>query len=261
VELNQVLIMDMLRSHGHEVTLAVNGKEAVRLATKERFDVVLMDVQMPVMDGIEATRLIRALPGPASDVPVLALSAGASARERERYLAAGMNDALTKPIDWPQLFDALANYGSPGAASRRTAAGQEADLSVQQPSAGSLAAVAPHTVSPIDTAVLDRLRRLQGKTEDLIAKLSEIFARDTGRRLEELEDAVHRADTLAVVQLAHAIKGSAANLGAQIVVQICAGIETRAEAADLSSASAQMDELRREFSRACDALTAKPRVA
>jgi HPt (histidine-containing phosphotransfer) domain-containing protein len=223
---------------------------------RERFDVVLMDVQMPVLDGIEATRLIRALPRPASEVLVFALSAGVSARERERYLAAGMNDALTKPIDWPQLFEALATYGSPGATGR-----EAAHLPARQPSLAPVAAATPHTVSPIDTAVLDRLRRLQGGTDDLIAKLSEIFARVTGRRLEELGDAVRRGDAPAVVQLAHAIKGSAANLGAQIVAQICADIETRAEAADLSSASAQLDELRREFARACDALTAKPLVA
>jgi len=93
VELNQVLIADMLRAHGHEVTLAVNGMEAVALAAREHFDVVLMDVQMPVMDGVEATQRIRRLPPPAGEVPVLALSANVMPAERERYMAAGMNGA------------------------------------------------------------------------------------------------------------------------------------------------------------------------
>jgi CheY-like chemotaxis protein len=90
VKLNQALIADMLRSHGHDVTIAVNGEEAVRLVRLESFDIVLMDVQMPVMDGVEANRRIRALPSPAGQVPVLALSANVMAHERECYLSAGM---------------------------------------------------------------------------------------------------------------------------------------------------------------------------
>ncbi|HVE21019.1 MAG TPA: ATP-binding protein [Acidocella sp.] len=108
VELNRVLIADKLRSYGHEVVTAENGQEAVALAARERFDVVLMDVRMPGMDGVEATRQIRTLPPPAGAVPVLALSANVLPEEQARYLAAGMNGTLTKPIDWPQLCTALA---------------------------------------------------------------------------------------------------------------------------------------------------------
>ena len=132
VEMNQLLISDMLRHHGHDVTLAVNGLDAIALAAREHFDVVLMDVQMPVMDGIEATRRIRALPPPAGNVPVLALSANAMALDLKRYMAAGMNGALTKPIDWPQLFEALAKYGPPGesAKTHEDAAGAGTSLTV-----------------------------------------------------------------------------------------------------------------------------------
>ena len=111
VELNRLLIADMLRSHGHEVTPAANGLEAVEMAEREPFDVILMDVQMPVMNGIEATRRIRKLPPPAGAVPVLALSANVREEDQARYRAAGMNGALAKPIDWPEVFDALALYG------------------------------------------------------------------------------------------------------------------------------------------------------
>ena len=241
VEMNQLLISDMLRHHGHDVTLAVNGLDAIALAAREHFDVVLMDVQMPVMDGIEATRRIRALPPPAGNVPVLALSANAMALDLKRYMAAGMNGALTKPIDWPQLFEALTKYGGQG-----DLPGSQTDITVP-----------PDIGSPIDPAIFDRLRSLQSNTGDLTSKLTELFVRDVGQRLAQLREALHRADAPAVAQLAHAIKGSAANLGARRMVQISADIEALAEAADLSTLPARTDDLQHEFARACDALTTK----
>ncbi|MDB5540998.1 MAG: hypothetical protein JWQ89_2725 [Devosia sp.] len=258
VETNQMLITDMLRSHGHDVTLAVNGLEAVTLATRGHFDVVLMDVQMPVMDGVEATRRIRRLPPPAGEVPVLALTANVMTAERQRYLAAGMNGALTKPIDWPQLFESLARYGGAGHSSAGNAPASGPDLPALHPdAAAATSGAAPaDTDSPIDPVVFDRLRRHQGKTGDLTARLAELFVRDTGTRLTELRDAVHRADAPAVARMAHAIKGSAANLGAQLMVRICAAIETHAEAAELDTIPASLDELQREFARARDALAA-----
>jgi two-component system, sensor histidine kinase len=256
VELNQVLIAEMLRAYGHEVTLAVNGKEAVALAAREHFDLVLMDVQMPVMDGVEATRRIRGLPPPFGEVPVLALSANVIAAERERCLAAGMNFTLTKPVDWPQLFEAMARYGGPG----KDAANDHA-ADVPGRTAAPRAATSIEADSPIDAAVLDKLRHLQGGTGDLTVKLAEIFTRDTGRRLDELRAAVKQADAASVARMAHAIKGSAANLGAHVMVRICAGIEVRAEQADLDTIPARIDELQREFMRACDALAAKRSAA
>ena len=111
VELNRRLLQMMLSAHGHEVIFATNGAEAVDLVARERFDVVLMDVQMPVMDGVEATRRIRRMAGLTREVPIIGLTANVLASEQERYLAAGMNACLTKPVDWDQLFVALARSG------------------------------------------------------------------------------------------------------------------------------------------------------
>jgi signal transduction histidine kinase/DNA-binding NarL/FixJ family response regulator/HPt (histidine-containing phosphotransfer) domain-containing protein len=110
VELNRDIVRDMLSRHGHEIVFAKDGREAVDRAMQEQFDVVLMDVQMPVMDGVEATRRIRALEGPARHLPILGLSANVLASEQSRYLAAGMNECLSKPINWTQLFAALARH-------------------------------------------------------------------------------------------------------------------------------------------------------
>ena len=108
VPINRELLSEVLGRQGHEVLLAGDGADALDLAGRVDLDVVLMDVQMPVMDGIEATRRIRQLPGPQATVPIFALSASMVASERQRYLAAGMNLCLSKPIVWTELFAALA---------------------------------------------------------------------------------------------------------------------------------------------------------
>jgi signal transduction histidine kinase/ActR/RegA family two-component response regulator len=107
VTLNRDLLSAVLSKQGHEVVFAQNGAEAVELVKQGRFDIVLMDVQMPVMDGVEATRRIRKLPGSRRKVTIVGLTANVIASDRERYLAAGMDDCLTKPIDWDKLFAAL----------------------------------------------------------------------------------------------------------------------------------------------------------
>lgn len=104
---NQYVISAYLHGAGHEVTLVGNGAEAVRAVREGDFDVVLMDVQMPVMDGLAAAAAIRALGGPAAQVPILALTASAMPGDRAACLAAGMNDHLTKPITAASLFAAL----------------------------------------------------------------------------------------------------------------------------------------------------------
>ncbi|WP_374367013.1 ATP-binding protein [Dongia sp.] len=101
--INQKVIRAMLESVGHRTELAADGAEAVAAVQRDRFDAVLMDVQMPLMDGIMATREIRALGGAYADLPIIALTANAMAGDRERYLAAGMNAYVSKPID-PDLL-------------------------------------------------------------------------------------------------------------------------------------------------------------
>jgi CheY-like chemotaxis protein len=105
---NQRVALRMLERRGFHVTIAGTGIEAVRLAAAERFDAILMDVQMPEMNGLDATRAIRALPRPeSSGVPIIAMTAHAMAGDRERCLEAGMDDYLTKPIQPEALFATL----------------------------------------------------------------------------------------------------------------------------------------------------------
>jgi CheY-like chemotaxis protein len=105
---NRELLGEILRRNGHTVHFAEDGAAAVALVTQQPVDVVLMDIQMQVMHGMEATRGIRSLPAPAGRAPILALTANVVADDRERYIACGMDRCLTKPVIWPELFAALA---------------------------------------------------------------------------------------------------------------------------------------------------------
>jgi CheY-like chemotaxis protein len=109
VELNQQLARHMLEAWGFEVDIAVNGKEALLLVQQNSYDLVLMDIQMPEMDGMEATRQIRLLKDAVkAGIPIVALTANALQGDRERFLAAGMNDYLSKPFTEPNLFQIIA---------------------------------------------------------------------------------------------------------------------------------------------------------
>jgi CheY-like chemotaxis protein len=101
---NQKLITHILRKRGHHVAVANNGREAVQLAEQQDFDLILMDVQMPVVDGFQATGEIRAANGRSARLPIIAMTAHAMQGDRERCLAAGMDDYITKPIDMRRLI-------------------------------------------------------------------------------------------------------------------------------------------------------------
>src|ERR1700748_3979851 len=118
VELNQYLARHILESWDFEVVIVNNGREALVALEHSSFDCILMDVQMPEMDGIEATQHIRRLPDPVrSTIPIIALTANALKGDSEKYLAAGMNDYLAKPFDEERLFQViyrnLAYYKTP----------------------------------------------------------------------------------------------------------------------------------------------------
>jgi two-component system, sensor histidine kinase and response regulator len=108
-QVNQLLATVLLSKAGHRIDIAANGLEALGAVSSRRYDLILMDVQMPEMDGIEATKRIRAMAGAARDIPIIAMTANAMKGDRERLLAVGMNDYVSKPIDKGQLFLAIAS--------------------------------------------------------------------------------------------------------------------------------------------------------
>ncbi|MEI7610376.1 MAG: ATP-binding protein, partial [Rhodospirillaceae bacterium] len=141
---NQLIIRSYLEKCGHSVVMAGNGVEAVRAIQEGPFDLILMDMQMPEMDGEEATRCIRALPAPVGTLPIFALTADALPENRSRYLACGLTGLLTKPIDWNQ-FDGLLAHLSLGERAGGQAAAPDGDGDGDQP-------------PPRDFPLLDRAR-------------------------------------------------------------------------------------------------------
>ncbi len=193
-KVNQKFAVALLQKAGHCVTLAANGHEAVDAMRHDEFDVVLMDVQMPELDGIGATREIRAMPAPRGRIPIIAMTANAMAGARAEYLAAGMDDYIPKPVQPEILFAKLSQI--------RLADVPAAD-----------AAPAPETTAALlDQAKLAVLVDAIGS--DGAADFLTLFQEDSVSHMAELNAARERGDREAVLREAHLFVGMAGNAGA-----------------------------------------------
>jgi len=200
-EVNQRVMLAMLERHGHHVTLAANGLEAVAAVRDGAFDLVLMDVLMPVLDGLEATRLIRALGGAAIRLPIIALTANVVAGEEEACLAAGMNGFLGKPVSPALLFAQLAHF----------APSRPVDSSPLSASVKSVLTPLGWDQSEIlDQAGLDQISRYIGIEE--LRGIVALFAKDAPALAMALAREVRAAEVEKARSLAHQLKGMAANL-------------------------------------------------
>ncbi len=245
-EINQQVASEILASVGVTVTVAGNGQEALQALDANDFDAVLMDVQMPVMDGYEATRRLRQDPRFQS-LPIIAMTAHAMAGDREKSLAAGMNDHVTKPIDPEALFRTLGHFvGRPAAA---------ATLAPPEPAAGKPgAAAAPETMpslSGIDTAA--GLKRLMGNQKTYLAILRK-FGRDfhtAAALVKELVNADKEAEALI---LAHSVKGAAGNVGAEALQAAAATLEKWFKDGGRGLPESEYRDFCRELERVLDSL-------
>jgi two-component system, sensor histidine kinase len=236
VEVNREILRRGLGRVGHDVVFACDGAEAVQLAERERFDLVLMDVHMPVMDGIEATRRIRRLANGNARIPVLALTANVMAQERERYFAAGMDDCLTKPIDWDHLLHAIARYGERSGSARVNPDAADAGSGPADAAQGNEAAAATAAGAPPDAAA-----DLPPLVDDAAqARLVEMASREHLAEWLELGLASYDSGCAAIAAAAadaniarseaHRIKGSAGTLGLARLQVAAADLERSAEA-------------------------------
>jgi CheY-like chemotaxis protein/HPt (histidine-containing phosphotransfer) domain-containing protein len=245
-KVNQLVTLGLLEQLGYDVDLAINGLEAVEAAASGRYDAILMDCLMPVMDGYEATARIRALPGAAHSTPIVALTASAMSDDRTRCLEAGMDDYVSKPLDPPALAAALARCRA--TRPRLTPIGPPA-------TPASLA----HGGAPGSDAVLDRavLGRLQELGESFFRELIGLFLDDVPRRLVGIVEALEAGDATGAGRFAHSVKGSAANLGAGRLADLCAELEAMGDAGTLPGASGLFNGIQAEYRRVADALNAE----
>ncbi|WP_051329325.1 PAS domain-containing hybrid sensor histidine kinase/response regulator [Geminicoccus roseus] len=212
---NRELLSIMLTRQGHEVILCENGADAVARVAADRFDVVLMDVQMPVMDGMEATRRIRQFPAPAGATPIVALTANVMASERARYLGAGMNHCLTKPVVWPDLFATLAAIASGGAEGLASAPAAPAP-----PPSGLEAALARPL---LDRTLIDGMAARMPP-----AMLAKMLARGLDGATESCAR-LHAAlgDPVVLAQEAHRLRGTAGTFGLARISALAGAVEDR----------------------------------
>jgi len=200
---NQEFAAEALRRLGHDVSVAVDGVAALRMMGEERFDVVLMDVQMPGLDGLEVTRRFRATEAPGNHTRILALTAHSSREDRDRCLQSGMDEVLTKPLGVKQL-------------------------------AAALGASEPH-VGAILAAV--------GGNVQLLARVSEAFSKQTPPLVLAMRDAIHNRDAVGLQRSAHTVKGAVLNFAGDPSIELARDIESAARSEDFARAASIMPRL------------------
>ena len=241
---NQQVAVGMLERAGHEAIVAENGREALALLEKEAFDVVLMDVQMPEMDGIETTGAIRERErATGGHLPIVALTAHAMKGDAERCLAAGMDAYLAKPLQPRELVSAIASAlgsASPGPAAPADGA------------SGPL----PTTVGAVD---LPRLLERVGGDRKALADLVRIFRADSPKQVARLRDAVRESDSAALRAAAHALKGAVSNFAAPGATEAALRLQKMGDAGQLAGAAAALERLEGEIEALLAALAAAVR--
>ncbi len=224
--MNRKVIATMLETLGYLVETAVDGLDAVEACARRGYDAVLMDCQMPEMDGLRATAWIREREGPQRRTPILALTASVLPGDKERCFAAGMDDFLAKPIGMSALDGALRKWTRPGSAPARRAA---------QPTPSQL---------PDDHPL--RVLEAQGRAA-VVVEVIDLFLQTTPLRIEAMRSAHRQGDTTAVLSLGHSLKGAAFQLGARALAELCQRVQAEAREGKLEELGRLLDALEAEF--------------
>ena len=244
-DVNRKLAVTLLERRGHEVVAVGTGREAVEATSREAieatggrgFDLVLMDVQMPEMDGLEATRAIRRREGLGPRLPIVAMTAHAMAGDKQRCLDAGMDAYLTKPIKAEALFAMVEKLGRPAGTALASGGAGAPSCTGKDPS--------------MDTQIFDRAAALDrvGGDLDLLIELAGMFLEDSSRMLDQIGDAVEQGDVDALTRAAHTLKGAVGNFSAQAAFDAAMNLEMIGRGGDLSEAQGAYEKLAEEVKR------------
>ena len=249
-KINQQLVTMMLRKAHFEVDVADNGELAVEAVRVGDYDVVLMDVQMPVLDGVQATQRIRALPPPQRAVPIIALTAHAMTGAKEEYIAAGMDDYLSKPLDDVALFSKLNEVaaGIIGWPSGPLSRPFE-EIPQQSASPGSVDGIRGAAVDPARLEMIADVMSGEGLSEFI-----ETFLVSTSDRITQIHDLVDRNDLAGVGREAHTLLGTAGNFGASRLSVLAADLRSACDARDHGAAWRLVGELAEAFRATSEAI-------
>ena len=246
--INREVAHGMLSSLGVAVDTAVNGVEALERLRRESFDLVLMDCEMPVMDGFSATRELRRGAGPGARLPVIALTADATPQGRAACLAAGMNDHLSKPFTREALHAILRGW-LPALEPRAAVAEDSAKPTAAPPAPDAAAELL------LDRGTLDALRALPRRgSQDMLSRVAATYLSDSERLLDVIERAVATGHAAEVARAAHAWRSCNGNVGAFALMNLCRELEGRARAGELAAARALLVQLRSLYARVGDEL-------
>ncbi len=229
---NQQVALGILKKLGLTADAVADGSEAIEALESIPYDLVLMDVQMPELDGLTATRVIRA-PGSAvldHKVPIIAMTAHAMTGDREKYLDAGMDDYISKPVSPSAIAEALERQlgeGGEGGAAERSGLSPQHSVGETRSYRWDKAAVLDRLMGDVDLA----REIMRGFLEDVPEQIGLL-----GRKLDE-------GDTKAVEQLVHGIKGAAANAGGQVLAELAANLENAAKAGDVSACTQVFEQM------------------
>ncbi len=250
--INQRVAVRMLERLGYRAQVAANGYEAVAASARTAYAVILMDCQMPELDGFEATIAIRAREGPARHTPIVAMTAAAMRSDEERCLAVGMDDYIAKPVSVEALAGVL----------QRWAPWPDGAPSVGAPLLAEPAPLAEPVAEAVDPAVLASLHDLERDDgTSFLADLVDRFLEDTPVRLVALADAAAQGVAEDLRREAHRLNGSASILGARPMQTLCAEIERLGDAGTTEGTAPLVERLLHEFERVRRVLAADRRAA
>ena len=245
VETNQILAKALLSRMGLDVTIAADGHETMQMVLEREFDLIFMDIQMPGMDGFEATRKLRKM---GVKTPIVALTAYAMKGDDKRCIEAGCNGYLSKPLDRLRLLEKVRRYLSK--------AGDSPSEKIESINSGIDEQASQEGRVDKEGRNGDRHQimnwdRLMGRLgdEDLIQEVVPIFLKDNKERLEKLEEAVKAADAEAVKLYAHAIKGAGRNVGAQSLSDIAHKMECAGGEGDIEACIVLFDSVKTELEK------------
>jgi two-component system, sensor histidine kinase and response regulator len=237
--INQRVAGRFLERLGCQVQVVNNGQESIEAFKKGSFSIILMDMQMPVMDGVEATQHIRKLETGGTHTPIVALTANAMMGTLERCLEAGMDDYLTKPLDISRLQDVLDRFMK-----GRSVSVVPAELPAPEP--GPVPSVSD---AAANQALRARIQEIAGEDTEFALELMSTFIRAGMDAVHEMQAASVAENALALAQAAHKLKGSSANLHLHCLADLAQGLEARVKAGQQGDESAVLAQIEAEFER------------